>query len=131
MSIIELPNKPYGLDQVFDRVQTEGILLDHDYHRLKSILTEAFDKHQVDTNQKIYLQRKYKNIKKDHANSFTELYMNNLLHLVDHIHDMDNPEFLPDLQKTETSCSKSDLGKNCKIFSFYCIFTTFFFQMES
>lgn len=111
MSIIELPNKPYGLDQVFDRVQTEGILLPHDYHRLKSILTEAFDNHQVDTNQKIYLQRKYKNIKKDHANSFTELYMNNLLHLVDHIEAMDNPEFLPDLQRTDTSCSKSDLGK--------------------
>ena len=45
--------------------------------------------------------------------SFTELYINSLLHLVDHIDDMDEEhmKFLPDLQITETSCNKKDLGR--------------------
>ena len=45
--------------------------------------------------------------------SFTELYINSLLHLVDHIDDMDEKhmKFLPDLQITETSCNQKDLGK--------------------
>ena len=47
------------------------------------------------------------------SGSFTELYVNSLLHLVDHIDDMDEEhmKFLPDLQITETSCNKKDLGK--------------------
>ena len=47
------------------------------------------------------------------SGSFTELYINSLLHLVDHIDDMDEEhmKFLPDLQITETSCNKKDLGK--------------------
>lgn len=107
---MELANKPYGLDEVFERVKSENYLLDHDFDRLKFILTEAFANQQVDNNQKIYLQRKYKNIKREHPNTFTDLYMNNLLHLVEHLHEMNNPEFLPDLQKIGASCSKADLG---------------------
>jgi len=110
MSIIDLPNKVYGLDNVFNRVQSENILLEHDFYRMKSILNEAFASHQVDASQRVYLQRKYKNIKRMNPNTFTELYMSNLLHLVDHLHDMDNPEFLPDLQKLDETCTDSDLG---------------------
>jgi len=111
MSIIELPNKIYGLDNVFNRVQSENILLEHDFFRMKSILNEAFASHQVDASQRVYLQRKYKNIKRLNPNTFTELYMSNLLHLVDHVHDMENPEFLPDLQKLDETCTDSDLGE--------------------
>jgi len=110
MSTLELPNKSYGLDNVFNRVQTENILLPHDFYRMKSILTEAFDKHQVETSQKVYLQRKYKSIKRLNPNSFTDLYVNNLLHLVEHVHDMENPVFLPDSQKLDETCTESDIG---------------------
>ena len=111
MSTLELPNKNYGLDNVFNRVQSENILLPHDFYRMKSILTEAFDKHQVETSQKVYLQRKYKSIKRLNPNSFTDLYVNNLLHLVEHVHDMENPVFLPDSQKLDETCTESDIGK--------------------
>ena len=112
MSILELPQKSYGLDDVFRRVQSEQILLDHDFYRLKSILTEAFAQKSVDSSQTLYLQRKYKSIKREHSNSFTELYMNNLLHLVEHLDDMDEPQFLPDLQQMDATCSSKDLSKS-------------------
>ena len=59
------------------------------------------------------------------SGSFTELYVNSLLHLVDHIDDMDEEhmKFLPDLQITETSCNKKDLGK--KQFILHIISTMF------
>ena len=104
-----------GLDDVFTRVQSENILLDHDFYRSKSILNKIFAEHQTDLSQKVYLQRKYKTIKKNHPNSFTELYMSNLLHLVEHLKDMDEPQFLPDLQKMDATCSLNDLGKNCSL----------------
>jgi len=110
MSTLELPNKNYGLDNVFKRVQSENILLPHDFYRMKSILSDAFDKHQVETSQKVYLQRKYKSIKRLNPNSFTDLYVNNLLHLVEHVHDMENPVFLPDSQKLDETCTDSDIG---------------------
>ena len=68
-------------------------------------------KHRVETSQKVYLQRKYKSIKRLNPNSFTELYMSNLLHLVDRLHDMENPVFLPDSQKLDETCTETDLGK--------------------
>lgn len=110
MSAIEFPNKPYGLDDVFRRVQDEGILLEHDFFRMKSILAKAFADQEVDSSQKVYLQRKYKSIKRQNPNSFTELYVNNLLHLVEHLDSMSNPEFLPDLQKLDATCTTTDLG---------------------
>jgi len=110
MATLELPNKIYGLDNVFNRVHSENILLPHDFYRMKSILTEAFAKRQVETSQKVYLQRKYKSIKRLNPNSFTELYMSNLLHLVDRLHDMENPMFLPDSQKLDETCTETDLG---------------------
>jgi hypothetical protein len=67
----------------------------------------------VQDGQLVYLQRKYKNIKRTNENSFTELYMNNLLHLVEHLDNMASEaglEFLPDLQKMDTTCSSADLG---------------------
>ena len=37
--------------------------------------------------------------------------MSNLLHLVDRLHDMENPVFLPDSQKLDETCTETDLGK--------------------
>ena len=107
---LEWSGKKYGLDNIFARVQNENVLLKFDFDRIKEILDKAFDKHTVEESQLKYLQRKYKNIKRHHGNSFTELYMNNLLHLVEHIRDMDEVEFLPDLQETQTTCDQKDLG---------------------
>jgi len=109
MLAYELPDKAYGLDNVFSRVQNEDILLDHDFYRSKSILNQVFAEHQVDESQKVYLQRKYKSIKKDHPNSFTDLFINNLLHLVEHLQKMNVPQFLPDAQKLDTTCSLTDI----------------------
>ena len=111
MSVIEL-QKSYGLDDVFRRIQAENILLQYDFYRLRSILHEAFANQQVDESQKVYLKRKYKTIKRTHMNSFTELFMNNLLHLVNNLKEMSGIQFLPDLQKVDESCTKQDLGKN-------------------
>ncbi len=111
MVAMEFADKQYGLDGVFERVLAEDILLPFDFNRIKFILDTAFATKSVEASQRTYLQRKYKTIKRDHVNTFTELYMNNLLHLVDHLDDMDEIEFLPDLQQTETSCSRSDMGK--------------------
>ena len=63
------------------------------------------------------------------SGSFTELYVNSLLHLVDHIDDMDEEhmKFLPDLQITETSCNKKDLGKKQFILH---IISMFFFPIQ-
>ena len=110
MSVIEL-QKSYGLDDVFRRIQAENILLQYDFYRLRSILHEAFANQEVDESQKVYLKRKYKTIKRTHMNSFTELFMNNLLHLVNNMKEMSGIQFLPDLQKVDESCTKQDLGK--------------------
>ena len=61
------------------------------------------------------------------SGSFTELYVNSLLHLVDHIDDMDEEhmKFLPDLQITETSCNKKDLGKKQFILHIMSMFLFF------
>ena len=107
---LEFGDKQFGLDGVFERVQSENILLQFDYDRIKAILDEAFATKAVRSNEVTYLKRKYKTIKRRHANTFTELYMNNLLHLVEHIDSMENIEFLPDLQQTDSSCSSSDMG---------------------
>ena len=77
---------------------------------MKDILDKAFAKHTVEENHLKYLQRKYKTIKRQHQNSFTELFMQNLLHLVEHLSNMKDVEFLPDLQETQTTCDQNDLG---------------------
>ena len=101
MFTADLADKSYGLDEIFRRVQAENVLLEHDFYRMKSILEQAFANHEVDSSQKIYLQRKYKTIKRQNPNSFTELYVNNLLHLISHIftknelmHHMFNDHFI-------------------------------------
>jgi len=108
---LEWSEKKYGLDNVFARVEKDNILLKWDYDKIKNILDQAFAKHSVPDNDRRYLRTKYKTIKRQHQGSFTELYINSLLHLVDHIDDMDEEhmKFLPDLQITETSCNKKDL----------------------
>ena len=107
---LQWSQKKYGLDKVFARVQNENILLEFDFDKMKDILDKAFAKHTVDESQLKYLQRKYKTIKRHHQNSFTELYMQNLLHLVEHIQSMNDLEFLPDLQETQTTCDQNDIG---------------------
>ena len=107
---LQWSQKKYGLDEVFARVQNENILLEFDFDKMKDILDKAFAKHTVDESQLKYLQRKYKTIKRHHQNSFTELYMQNLLHLVEHIQSMNDLEFLPDLQETQTTCDQNDIG---------------------
>ena len=110
MPIIDL-EKPYGLDDVFRRIQAENILLQYDFYRLKSILHEAFASHHVDDSQKVYLKRKYKSVKRNHMNSLTELFMNNMVHLVENLKDMSGIQFLPDLQKVDASCSQRDFDE--------------------
>ena len=107
---LQWSQKKYGLDEVFERVQNDNILLEFDFDKMKDILDKAFAKHTVDESQLKYLQRKYKTIKRHHQNSFTELYMQNLLHLVEHIQSMNDLEFLPDLQETQTTCDQNDIG---------------------
>ena len=109
MPVIDL-EKTYGLDDVFRRIQAENILLPYDFNRLKSILHEAFAAQNVDGSQKVYLKRKYKHVKRNHMNSFTELFMNNMVHLLENLKDMDEQgiQFLPDLQKVDESCSQQD-----------------------
>jgi len=106
---LQWSQKKYGLDEVFERVQNDNILLEFDFDKMKDILDKAFAKHRVDESQLKYLQRKYKTIKRHHQNSFTELYMQNLLHLVEHIQSMNDLEFLPDLQETQTTCDQNDI----------------------
>ena len=115
MPVLDL-EKPYGLDDVFRRIQAENILLPYDFNRLKSILHEAFAAHSVEGSQKVYLKRKYKHVKRNHMNSFTELFMNNMVHLLENLKDMESNgiQFLPDLQKAGESCSPQDFDEILK-----------------
>ena len=131
------PNKLYGLDVVFERVRAEDILLPHDFDRIKKILTMFFTKSGVSDPQgaigdpdALYLRRKYRTIERDYKNTFTELYLNSLVHMLPENSNQNDGEFrfrsqgrnkwtasprkiefLPDLQQTDVFYSKEDIAK--------------------
>ena len=129
-------NQKYGLDVVFNRVQAEDILMLHDFNRIKKILTTFFVKSQqlseydsaISDPDALYLRRKYRTIERNHKNTFTELFLSNLVHLLPdekggiggEFGHRSRPgknwkksrgkiEFLPDLQKTDVVYSKEDV----------------------
>ena len=68
--------------QVFDRVLKENYLLPFDYARIKKILSDVFSLESVESNEVLYLKRKAKVVAQRHRNSFTELYLSNIVHLL-------------------------------------------------
>ena len=133
--------KIYGLDVVFDRVQAEDILMLLDFNRIKHILSTFFVKSgssltdsAISDPDALYLRRKYRIIERNHKNTFTELFLSNLVHLLPddkggnggEFAHQSRPkkawkrpkgkiEFLPDLQKTDVVYSKKDI-ENLKTF---------------
>ena len=133
------PHKKYGLDVVFDRVQAEDILMLFDFNRIKKILTTFFIKsgssfsssrNAISDPDALYLRRKYRTIERNHKNTFTELFLSNLVHLLPEdkggvggefrkrsrtSKPWKKPrgkiEFLPDLQKTNVVYSKEDIDQ--------------------
>ena len=130
-------DKKYGLDVVFDRVRTEDILMVFDFNRIKKILTTFFVKSgssgsdsAISDPDALYLRRKYRTIERNHKNTFTELFLSNLVHLLPEDKG-DNGgefarrsrpkkgwkrakskiEFLPDLQKIDVVYSKDDVSE--------------------
>ena len=131
-------NKKYGLDVVFDRVLTEDILMIFDFNRIKKILSTFFMKsgsskseNAISDPDALYLRRKYRTIERNHKNTFTELFLSNLVHLLPEDKG-DNGgefarrsrprkswkrpakskiEFLPDLQKVDVVYSKEDVSE--------------------
>merc|ERR1739844_3304 len=130
-------DKKYGLDVVFDRVRTEDILMVFDFNRIKKILTTFFVKSgsqasdsAISDPDALYLRRKYRTIERNHKNTFTELFLSNLVHLLPEdkggvggefrkrsrtSKPWKKPrgkiEFLPDLQKTNVVYSKEDVDQ--------------------
>ena len=133
--------KKYGLDVVFDRVQAEDILMLFDFNRIKHILSTFFVKSgssltesAISDPDALYLRRKYRTIERNYKNTFTELFLSNLVHLLPddkgdnggEFGHRSRPsktwkrprgkiEFLPDLQKIDVVYSKKDI-ENLKIF---------------
>ena len=131
-------NKKYGLDVVFDRVLTEDILMIFDFNRIKKILSTFFmnsgasqSENAISDPDALYLRRKYRTIERNHKNTFTELFLSNLVHLLPEDKG-DNGgefgrrsrpkktwkrpakskiEFLPDLQKIDVVYSKEDVAE--------------------
>lgn len=68
--------------QVFARVLNENFLLPFDYARIKKILSDVFSLKVVESNEVLYLKRKAKVVAQRHRNSFTELYLSNMVHLL-------------------------------------------------
>ena len=68
--------------QVFARVLNENYLLPFDYARIKKILSDVFSLKVVESNEVLYLKRKAKVVAQRHRNSFTELYLSNMVHLL-------------------------------------------------
>ena len=66
--------------QVFARVLNENFLLPFDFARIKKILSDVFSLQTVESNEVLYLKRKAKVVAQRHRNSFTELYLSNLVH---------------------------------------------------
>ena len=131
-------DKKYGLDVVFDRVRTEDILMVFDFNRIKKILTTFFVKSgssstsdsAISDPDALYLRRKYRTIERNHKNTFTELFLSNLVHLLPEdkggsggeFAHRSRPkkgwkrakskiEFLPDLQKIDVVYSKEDVSE--------------------
>ena len=90
----------------------------------------------------LYLRRKYRNIERNHKNTFTELFLSNVVHLLpdekqENIGEFafrsqsrtpwkkskGKIDFLPDLQQTEVYYSKEDV-ENLKIFLRKTMFPT-------
>ena len=92
---------------LFRRVSEEGILLTYDFHKTVEIVNEIFTnlaKLESDTNDnkrnrrrrrkkvkvlndasEMYLKRKYRTIQRSNPNTYTEVYINNILQLVESI----------------------------------------------
>ena len=60
----------------------ENYLLPFDYARIKKILSDVFSLESVESNEVLYLKRKAKVVAQRHRNSFTELYLSNIVHLL-------------------------------------------------
>ena len=56
-----------------------------------------------------YLKRKYQTVQRQFPNSFTEVYLNNLVHLVESGDKMTGATLLPDLQELEAAYTKEDV----------------------
>ena len=56
-----------------------------------------------------YLKRKYQTVQRQFPNSFTEVYLNNLVHLVESGDKMTGATLLPDLQELEAAYSKGEV----------------------
>jgi len=119
---LRMPRRQFGLDVVFGRVLNEDLLLPFDYDRVKNILEDAFSRKKVDSNELLYLKRKHKTVMRKHRNTFTELYLSNLVHLFDDDNaralsryrndPLGNPlRFMPDLQRNNVAYQKSDVNQ--------------------
>ena len=58
-----------------------------------------------------YLKRKYATIQRQFPNTFTEVYLNNLVHLVEGDSKASGNTLLPDLQELDEVYTKDDVEK--------------------
>jgi len=133
---LRMPNVGFGLDKVFSRVLNENYLLPFDYARIKKTLSDVFSRKEVESSEVLYLKRKAKVVTQRHRNSFTELYLSNIVHLLatDNARALQKYRrdplahpliFMPDLQQTDSVYTTQEvqqveeklakLGRNCVI----------------
>lgn len=86
---------------VFDRVKKEDVLLEFDFNRLRKILIEVFLAKEVEQSEILYLRRKARTIERKFKNTFTELYLSNLVYLFSE----DNAKILDKYQSGEMGAS--------------------------
>jgi len=119
---LRMPDVGFGLDKVFDRVLKENYLLPFDYARIKKILSDVFSLESVESNEVLYLKRKAKVVAQRHRNSFTELYLSNIVHLLADDNSralrkyrqdpLANPLiFMPDLQQTDAVYTRTEVDQ--------------------
>jgi len=133
---LRMPDVGFGLDKVFSRVLNENYLLPFDYARIKKALSDVFSRKEVESNEVLYLKRKAKVVTQRHRNSFTELYLSNIVHLLagDNAKALQRYRkdplvhpliFMPDLQQTDSVYTRREvqqvedkltqLGRSCVI----------------
>lgn len=106
-------DKPFALDSSIQRLTDEDILLKSDRTRVLDILDDFFATEVGEANIR-YLRTMYSRQPDSTRQSFTDLFLQNLLHLVDNKSSgpkgspLDPLAFLPDLRETGSVYSASD-----------------------
>ncbi|XP_059080704.1 uncharacterized protein LOC131878646 [Tigriopus californicus] len=113
LGLNHMMDKPFALDSSIKRLLDEDILLKNDRTRVLDILNDFFTTKVAEADVR-YLRTMYSRQSESTRQSFTDLFLQNLLHLVDNTRSgpkgspLDPLAFLPDLRETGSTYSASD-----------------------